>query len=153
MSNGFHHTEEAIKQRGEVFTPTPLVKEMLDKLPREVFEDPSKTFLDSSCGNGQFLAEVLKRKMATGISHREALDSIYGVELDSANAEKCRLRLILGRRDPVLKEIVDRNIICADALDPEHPGWKKVGYMWEGPRAKARRDAYVEWMKRRSTWS
>ena len=34
MNNGFQHTEEAIKQRGEVFTPTKLVKQMLGKLPR-----------------------------------------------------------------------------------------------------------------------
>ena len=36
------HTQDAIKQRGEIFTPTPLVNEMLDKLPIEVFTDKSK---------------------------------------------------------------------------------------------------------------
>jgi hypothetical protein len=46
MNNGFQHTEEAIKQRGEVFTPTKLVKQMLGKLPRELFKDHSKTFLE-----------------------------------------------------------------------------------------------------------
>jgi hypothetical protein len=34
MNNGFQHTEEAIKQRGEVFTPDGLVSDMLGKLPR-----------------------------------------------------------------------------------------------------------------------
>jgi type I restriction-modification system DNA methylase subunit len=63
MKNGFKHTEEAIKQRGEVFTPPKLVKQMLRKLPKSVFIDPTKTFLDNSCGNGQFLFAVMKRKM------------------------------------------------------------------------------------------
>ena len=63
MNNGFNHTHKAIKGRGEVFTPTSLVDEMLDKLPSELFKDKSKTFLDNSCGNGQFLFAVLKRKL------------------------------------------------------------------------------------------
>ena len=64
MNNGFQHTEEAIKQRGEVFTPPKLVKQMLGKLPQSVFMDPKKTFLDNSCGNGQFLTADLKKKMS-----------------------------------------------------------------------------------------
>ena len=131
MNNGFHHTEEAIKQRGEVFTPTPLAREMLGKLPQSLFRNPAKTFLDNSCGNGQFLAIVLERKMANGASHKEALSTIYGVELDSANAEACRLRLLNGSTSKELREIVDHNIICADALNPKHKGWKKVGFYWE----------------------
>ena len=46
MNNGFEHTEEAIKQRGEVFTPTGLVSEMLNKLPPALFKSKDKTFLD-----------------------------------------------------------------------------------------------------------
>lgn len=125
------HTEDAVKQRGEVFTPTPLVNEMLDKLPPEVFTDKNKTFLDNSCGNGQFLAAVLKRKMSNGISHRQALKTIYGVELDWYNAKQCRERLLMGSEDIELIQIVERNIICADALDKNHPGWAEVGFYWD----------------------
>ena len=127
------HTQEAIKQRGEVFTPDKLVKEMLDKLPSAFFADKDKTFLDNSCGNGQFLSAVLDRKMANGITHEDALKSIYGVELDSKNSEECRLRLLKGSNSKELRTIVDHNIICADALDANHKGWADVGFYWEQP--------------------
>jgi SAM-dependent methyltransferase len=127
------HTEEAVKQRGEVFTPTPLVNEMLDKLNEyspEVFKDKTKTFLDDSCGNGQFLAVVLERKMANGIEHIDALRTIYGVDIDQNNVDECRRRLALGSDNPELLEVLEHNIICADALDPFHIAWKNIGYMW-----------------------
>lgn len=139
MSNRDNHTEEAIKQRGEVFTPTKLVNEMLAKLPTQVFKDSDKTFLDNSCGNGQFLFAVMKRKMWWLIkykkmrafdAHRKALGTIYGVELDPTNAENCRLRLLNGSQSQELREIVNRNIITADALDPSHDGWNEVGFYW-----------------------
>ena len=72
MKNGFSHTEEAIKQRGEVFTPTHLANEMLDRLPVETFNDPDKTFLDNSCGNGQFLYNVLIRKVKALIKQHKS---------------------------------------------------------------------------------
>jgi hypothetical protein len=127
------HTDEAIAQRGEVFTPTPLANEMLNKLPVSLFKDKDKTFLDNSCGNGQFLIEILERKIANGISHKDALKSIYGVELDQNNTEECRLRLLCGSTSKELRAIVDHNIICADALDPNHKGWSEVGFYWDGP--------------------
>lgn len=139
MNNGFQHTEEAIKQRGEVFTPDGLVKDMLGKLHYSVFKDPSKTFLDNSCGNGQFLFAVMKRKMWWSMkeggrpafkAHKQALSTIYGCELDPINAENCRLRLLKGSVSKELRAIVDHNIVTADALDPKHDGWKDVGFYW-----------------------
>ena len=139
MKNGFHHTEEAIKQRGEVFTPDSLVSDMLGKLHYSVFKDPTKTFLDNSCGNGQFLFAVMKRKMwwlmkeggrPAFKAHKQSLSTIYGVELDPKNAEECRLRLLRGSQSKELRAIVDHNIITADALDPKHEGWKDVGFYW-----------------------
>ena len=44
--------KERRTQTAEDFTPEPLINEMLDKLPQEVWSDPSKTFLDNSAGNG-----------------------------------------------------------------------------------------------------
>jgi len=125
------HTQEAVKQRGEVFTPTSLVNEMLDKLPLEVFTDKTKTFLDNSCGNGQFLFAVLERKMDNGATHEEALRTTYGVELDFDNAEECRRRLLKGSKSKVLRAIVDHNIICADALNPNDQAWSEVGFYWD----------------------
>ena len=132
------HTDEAISQRGEVFTPAWLVKEMLDKLPQDILADPVKTVLDNSCGNGNFLIEVLHRRLAAGIPHNEALSTIYGVELDAPNAEECRVRLLLGSADQTLRSIVEHNIICADALDPKHAGWDAVGFYWDDSDLKRR---------------
>jgi type I restriction-modification system DNA methylase subunit len=103
-----------VKATGEVFTPTPLVQEILDQLPPEMFEDPSKTFLDPSCGDGQFLGEVLIRKLEHGADFETALSSIYGVDIMSDNVELCRRRLLCGRED--LRHVVVRNIVCHDGL-------------------------------------
>tara|TARA_X000001382_G_scaffold130260_1_gene124576 strand:+ start:3410 stop:3625 length:216 start_codon:yes stop_codon:yes gene_type:complete len=46
------------KQTAEVFTPTELVQNILDNMNQELFENPEKTFLDNSCGDGQILSEV-----------------------------------------------------------------------------------------------
>jgi len=112
--SGVERTQQRIKATGEVFTPTELVQEMLDQLPLEVFTDPTKTFLDNSCGDGQFLGEVLIRKMENGSTFEQALSTIYGVDLMPDNVAECRKRLLCGRKD--LEHIVQTNIVCHDAL-------------------------------------
>jgi len=106
--------KKRIKQTAEVFTPTDLVQEMLDTLSPELFKDPSKNFIDNSCGDGQFLAEVLIRKLENGIDFETALSGIYGVELMPDNVAICRDRLLCGQEH--LRHIVETNIVCADAL-------------------------------------
>ena len=113
--SGIEREHVRVKATGEVFTPTPLVQEMLDKLPLEQFTDTNKTFLDPSCGDGQFLGEVLIRKMENGSTFEQALDTIYGVDLMQDNVELCRERLLCGRND--LRYIVEKNIVCADGLE------------------------------------
>lgn len=103
-----------IKTTGEIFTPTPLVQEVLDKLPNESFSDPSKTFLDPSCGDGQFLSEVLIRKMEHGSTFEQALSTIYGVELMPDNRALCVERLLCGHEE--YRGLVEAHIVCADAL-------------------------------------
>ena len=112
--SGVERDRDRVKSTGEVFTPTPLVQEILDHLDPELFRDPTKTFLDPSCGDGQFLGEVLIRKLENGIDFATALSTIYGVDLMQDNVDLCRERLLCGRND--LKHIVDKNIVCADAL-------------------------------------
>ena len=103
------------KATQEVFTPTDLVQSILDEFPADMFQDPSKTFLDNSCGDGQFLSEVLIRKLENGIPFEQALQTIYGVDLMQDNVDLCRERLLCGRED--LRHIVDTNIVCANALE------------------------------------
>lgn len=103
-----------IKKTGEIFTPTALVQEILDKFSEEEFADASKTFLDPSCGNGQFLSEVLIRKLENGIDFATALGCIYGVDIMQDNVETCKERLLCGLEQH--RHIVEKNIVCADAL-------------------------------------
>jgi hypothetical protein len=112
--SGVEREQIRIKATGEVFTPTPFVQKILDQLPRELFTDPAKTFLDNSCGDGQFLGEILIRKMKNGSTFEQALSTIYGVDLMPDNVDLCRKRLLCGRTD--LQHIVEQNIICADGL-------------------------------------
>ena len=112
--SGVQRTQARIKATGEVFTPTSLVDEVLNKLPIDQFTDPTKTFLDNSCGDGQFLGEVLIRKMENGSTFEQALSTIYGVDLMQDNVDLCRERLLCGRTN--LAHIVKRNIVCHDAL-------------------------------------
>lgn len=112
--SGIERDKLRIKSTGEVFTPTPLVQEILDQLPQELFTDPTKTFCDPSCGDGQFLSEVLIRKLENGIDFATALSTIYGVDLMPDNVTLCRERLLCGRTD--LTHIVEKNIVCEDGL-------------------------------------
>ena len=109
-----------VKQTAEVFTPTPLVQEMLDKLEESdptLFSDPTKTFLDNSCGDGQFLSEVVIRKMEkSGCSLERALRTTYGVDLMEDNVIECRKRLAGPEPTSEILEIVNKNIVCHDAL-------------------------------------
>ena len=105
-----------VKATGEVFTPTELVREMLEQIPIEQFTDPAKTFLDNSCGDGQFLGEVLIRKMENGSTFEEALSTIYGVDLMQDNVDECRKRLLCGSQDPKHIATVEQNIYQADGL-------------------------------------
>ena len=112
--SGVQRTQARVKATGEVFTPTELVREMLEQIPIDQFTDPNKTFLDNSCGDGQFLGEVLIRKMENGSTFEQALQTVYGVDLMEDNVALCRERLLCGRTD--LSHIVERNIVCHDAL-------------------------------------
>lgn len=111
---GVEREQSRVKATGEIFTPTPLVQEIIEKLDIKLFTDPTKTFIDPSCGDGQFLGEILIRKMQNGISFENALETVYGVDLMQDNVDLCRERLLCGRDD--LRHIVEKNIVCADGL-------------------------------------
>ena len=125
-----------VKATGEVFTPTDLVREMLEKIPQHQFQDPTKTFLDNSCGDGQFLGEVLIRKMENGSTFEQALSTTYGVDLMIDNVDLCRERLLCGRED--LRHIVEQNIYQADALKFSY-GFKPMSATRQAREHKLRR--------------
>ena len=112
-----HRSTDRVKSSGEHFTPIELVREVVDKLEEnepQLFTDSKKTFLDHSCGDGQFLAYILYKKLKNNIDFESALSSLYGVDIMEDNVETCRARLLCGRRE--FQPIVDRQIVIADAL-------------------------------------
>ena len=94
-----------VTDHGEVFTAEREVNAMLDLVIHETERIESR-FLEPACGNGNFLSEILSRKMRVveqryGKNQLEferysvvAVGSIYGVELLSDNAKECRERCL-----------------------------------------------------------
>jgi hypothetical protein len=121
-----------VKSTGEVFTPLEVITKKLDDLEKydpNIFSDPTKTFLEPSVGDGNFLSEILIRKIKNGIDLATALSTIYGVDIMQDNVDLCRERLLCGRED--LRPIVEQNIQCRDALN--------FGYIFK-PMGPARRN-------------
>jgi hypothetical protein len=118
--SGVDRDKLRIKQTAEVFTPTPLVQGMLDKLEEQdptLFSDSTKTFLDNSCGDCQFLSEVVIKKMEkSGCSLKEALSTTYGVEFMEDNVIECKKRLAGPEPTDEIWEILNKNIVHHDAL-------------------------------------
>lgn len=100
-------SRERVQQHGEVFTNEREVNAMLD-LVRHETERIDSRFLEPACGDGNFLAEILRRKLRvcrslveqkklTQLEYEKnavlAVSSIYGIELLTDNATTCRERL------------------------------------------------------------
>ena len=122
--SGIDRDKLRIKKTAEVFTPTDLVQEMLDKLEEQdptLFTDLNKTFLDNSCGDGQFLSEVIIRKIQrSSCTLVQALSTTYGVDLMEDNVNECRRRLAGPNPTPEILEILNNNIVCHDALTHDY---------------------------------
>ena len=136
-------SRQRVTDHGEVFTPAWMVKDMLD-LVKDESERIDSRFLEPACGSGNFLIEVLKRKLRTveiqfGKSEFEkrhhallGLMCIYGIELLPDNVEECRANLLeiftsyLGLKDGedferVAKKVLLLNILQGDALSMTSP--------------------------------
>lgn len=97
-------SKERVAQRGEVFTAEREVNAMLDLVANECLR-PDSRFLEPACGDGNFLAAILRRKLAElrrkyKKSPRDyeklsivAIGSLYGVDIMNDNVEACRQRL------------------------------------------------------------
>jgi len=127
--SGIERDKLRTKQTAEVFTPTKLVQEILDNMNQELFEDTEKTFLDNSCGDGQILSEVVIRKMErSGCSLEKALSTIYGVDIMPDNIELCRKRLMGSNPTELIIKILNKNIVCHDALTYNYSFGEPVGF-------------------------
>ena len=117
---------ERIRKFGEVFTPIKTVRDMCDMLEAEspgCFE-PERTFLEPACGDGAFVAEILRRKFDRCKRRRDytvALESVYGFEIQADNVERCigHVVALCGKYFRVTKaemEIINDHIIQCDGL-------------------------------------
>ena len=98
-------SKQRVADHGEVFTPSWIVDDMLNLVKNESNRIESR-FLESACGEGNFLKTVLNRKLETvrakyGKSEFEtrhyallAVMSIYGIELLEDNIKECRKALL-----------------------------------------------------------
>lgn len=129
--SGIDRDKLRVKQTAEVFTPTQYVQEILDKLEEEdseLFKNSTKTFLDPSCGDGQFLSEVIIRKMErSNCTLEQALSTTYGVELMEDNIKLCKERLAGPNPTQEILDILDKNIVCHDALTYDYSFGEPVG--------------------------
>lgn len=97
------------QDRGEVFTPITLVEEMLDKLPKEVFESKTTTFLDPCFGTGTFLKAIGLRLKSAGHSSENINSRLFGFEVDSRmfNETKAKMPYINISKEDFLKTDID----------------------------------------------
>ncbi len=143
-------SKKRVADHGEVFTNDREVNAMLDLVKHETERIDSR-FLEPACGNGNFLAEVLRRKLTVVDSRYRksqiewerysviAVSSIYGVDILEDNAQECRDRLLGIYTDWYLKTfkqvnndcirsvrfLLSRNILWGDALDFTNPETKQ----------------------------
>jgi hypothetical protein len=115
----------------EYFTSTEFVNEVLDNIEKskpELFFNIEKTFIDNAAGDGQFLTEIVIRKMErSGCSLEQALSTTYGVELMKDNVKLCKERLAGPNPTQEILDILNRNIVCADALKYDYSFGEPVG--------------------------
>lgn len=94
-------SKQRVKDAGEVFTPRWVVRDMLDLDEiKDMSFELDTTFLEPACGNGNFIIQILLRKL-TSVS-KEAFDidvarsvaSIYGVDIAEDNVKETRARMM-----------------------------------------------------------
>jgi len=122
-NDGIIRDKERIKKNGEVFTPFSVINQMISKIPEVKWKDPKAKFLDPCAGNGQILIGMLKKRLASGISKKDAVKTLYGVELMQDNRDLC-VRRILEIVGPEYAKIVNHNIVCADFFKWDFENWK-----------------------------
>ena len=135
-------SKKRVAERGEVFTNEREVKAMCDLVAQECDRIDSR-FLEPACGDGNFLAEILTRKLTTVKKLYKsnpydferysvlAITSLYGVDILADNVAECRARLfklwdkeyksickkaVMQETREAVKYILSKNILCGNAL-------------------------------------
>ena len=152
-------SKQRVADHGEVFTPAWMVEAMLDLVKGETERIDSR-FLEPACGSGNFLVQILRRKLAAveikyGKSDFErrhyallALMCLYGIELLPDNIVECRANLLkifaeylnLDPSDDLYRAafyVLSQNLVHGDALEMRTSGGQAIifaewGYLGKG---------------------
>lgn len=171
-------SKQRVADHGEVFTPAWLVEAMLD-LVKDEAERIDSRFLEPACGSGNFLVQILRRKLAAvelkyGKSEFEkrqyallAVMCTYGIELLEDNIAECRANLleILAEYLNLIESdelylaasyVLSQNLVHGDALTMRtHNGqaitFAEWGYLGKG--RFQRRDFRLDTLTLSSTFS
>jgi hypothetical protein len=152
-------SKKRVADHGEVFTPAWMVEAMLDLVKGETERIDSR-FLEPACGDGNFLVQILRRKLAA-VEHKYgksdferrhyallALMCIYGIELLADNIADCRGNLLaifadylnLAPSDDLYRAgfyVLSQNLVHGDALTMRAQGnppitFAEWGYLGKG---------------------
>lgn len=152
-------SKQRVADHGEVFTPPWMVEAMLDLVKPET-ERIDARFLEPACGSGNFIVQILRRKLAVvegkyGTSDFErrhyallGLMCIYGIELLADNITECRANVLevfadylhLDETDDLYRAaayVLWLNLVHGDALTMrDHSGqaitFAEWGYLGKG---------------------
>ena len=152
-------SKQRVADHGEVFTPPWMVEAMLDLVKGES-ERIDARFLEPACGSGNFMVQILRRKLAAvelkyGKSDFErrhyallGLMCIYGIELLADNIDECRANVLevfanylqLDETDDLYRAasyVLQQNLVHGDALTMrDHQGqaitFAEWGYLGKG---------------------
>ena len=127
-----------VNASNEFFTPSDLVKKMCDKIPEEDWADLTKTFLEPCLGNGNFIVEIISRKLNYCKSEEDvytSLSNVYGVELMEDNLQECKERVLMlliryssshgmDLNDRRIMKILDGNFVCSDFFKWNFEEWR-----------------------------
>ncbi|MCP2264412.1 SAM-dependent methyltransferase [Promicromonospora thailandica] len=165
-----------VKSYGEVFTPSHMVEQMLDLVREDLEDGPDfvdKTFLEPAAGDGNFLAAILRRKLAA-IEKRLpaetwpteslfALASIYGIELLEDNHQDAKTVMLAefhgfhqahgtpcGPETDVNQAaafLIDTNIVRGNTLTGQTPKGEDIQFSWwhrvEGKPGDVQREPFT----------
>lgn len=153
-------SKERVKQLAEVFTAEKEVNAMLNLLPTHVWEKIDSTFLEPSCGDGNFIEAIVSKKLKSIKKPKQikknqcrleyqiltTVSSVYGIDICPENIKECKKRVenliksfysnnfntITPSEDfkIFLNEIIDNNYIQGDTLN--HPE-KIIIVKWDRP--------------------
>lgn len=104
-----HRSRERVKNLGEVFTPEAYVENMLSLLDKNIWSDESVIFFEPSCGHGNIVLSIYKRRLE-GLYNKaikqdeknpelyavaNSINTLWAIDVDPRNVESCKTRVLL----------------------------------------------------------